>query len=379
MNKHFVTMLGWWRWLAAFAVVLYHVRFLLLAPYDDVAEKGVLLNLFYFGTSLGHEGFVLYMLVSGMLLGGLSLRRWKLQGAGAWRDIAHKALWFYAFLVPGLLLGGLLDLTGHCELRSTGTYAYFDQFTPDFSLRAVAENLLPVQRFIVPGLGSNSMLYLLAYECWAYLAFAAFILPTRRRTGAVLGSFVAVVGSVLAPEFVGYLLLWMMGAAVYHYRLRLQERLSRGRALVLFVASLLTSRVVGAHLSEVPEQYVLVVRSLLDLQFGIGLTCLLLALGSSRIYRDRRSVLLWRLTRGFPAANSVIFACHFPLMMFAVAAASRIWGVPIAGQPQPLLFALFALVVALIYAYAWALSRLARRLVRLLGAARGMPVAPVTA
>lgn len=379
MNKHFVTMLGWWRWLAAFAVVLYHVRFILLAPYDEVAEKGALLNLFYFGTSLGHEGFVLYMLVSGMLLGGLSLRRWQLQGAHAWRDIAHKALWFYAFLVPGLLLGGLLDLTGHCELRGTGTYAYFDQFTPDFSLRAVAENLLPVQRFIVPGLGSNSMLYLLAYECWAYLAFAAFILPGRRRTGVAMAAFVAVVGSILAPEFTGYLLLWVMGAAVYHNRLRLQRKLGLAPAFIIFIASLATSRVIGSRLSEVPEQFVLLVRTLLDLQFGLGLTCLLLALGSARLYRSGRSLLLWRLSRGFPAANSVIFACHFPLMMFAVAAASRMLGVPIAGQPQPLLFALFGLVVALIYAYAWALSRLARWLVRSLGPARGGQVAPIAA
>lgn len=350
------------RWLAGFAVVLYHLRFFLFAGYDHLLDKRLLVKAFYFATSLGHEGFVLYMLASGMLLGGLSLRRWPRQGWRAWRDVAHKALWFYAFLVPALLFGGLLDLAGSCVLQCTGVYAYFSQFTADFSIKALTENLLPVQRFIIPGLGSNSMLYLLAYECWAYLAFAVFFLLGRRHAGLATGGAIALAGAVLAPEFFGYLVLWAAGAMLFQRHAQRAIPVSRGRAFGLFLASMLASRVLGAHLAGMSPNAVLVLRTLLDLQFGAASALLLLALDTPRT-GSRRSQLLWRLNRRIPSGSTIVFASHFPLMMFLVAAASHRLAIPIAGQPRPLLFALLGCLVIVIYAYAWALSNLARRLV----------------
>lgn len=364
VKTSFPMLLSGSRWLAGFAVVLYHVRFFLFASYDRLPDKGPLIKAFYFVTSLGHEAFVLYMLAGGMLLGGVSVRRWSRQGLQAWRDVAHKALWFYAFLVPALLVGGLLDLIGSCVLQCTGVYAYFNQFTPDFSMKALTENLLPVQRFIVPGLGSNSMLYLLAYECWAYLAFATFFLLGRRRAGVAAGGTIAVSGIVLAPEFFGYLVLWLMGAILYARRVQLATPASRGWALGIFLASLLASRFLGAHLAGMSPHVVLVLRTLLDLQFGVGLALLLLALNASQA-KPHRTPLVWRINRRIPSGSSIIFASHFPLMMFLVAALSHKLGMPIAGQPRLLLFALFAGLVILIYAYAWALSMFATRLVRL--------------
>lgn len=371
VNTSLPTIVSGSRWIAGFAVVLYHVRFFLVEGYDRLPAKSALLKVFYFVTSLGHEGFVLYMVTSGMLLGGLSLRRWSRQGSQAWRDVAHKALWFYAFLVPALLFGGLMDLTGSCVLQCTGVYAYFNQFSADLSLQALAENLLPVQRFIVPGLGSNSMLYLLAYECWAYLAFAAFFLLGRRRAGLATGGAIAALGTVLAPEFLGYLVLWLSGAFLFARRAQQEIPASRGWALGIFLACLLVSRLAGAHLSELSPHVVLVVRTLLDLQFGAALALVLLAFGSGH-RKPRCSTFLWRLNRHIPSGSSIIFASHFPLMMFLVAAASHRFGVPVAGHPRPALFLLFGGLLILIYGYAWALSKLATRLVRWLARSRGM-------
>jgi hypothetical protein len=378
VNKSFLTTLGWWRWFAALSVVLYHVRFFLFAAYDHVHDKGLLLKLFYFVTSLGHEGFVIYMVVSGMMLGGLSLQRWSLQGREAWRDVVHKLIWFYAFLIPSVLFGGVLDVLGTYDFWRTGIYAYFDQFTPDLSLVAVAENLLPMQRFVVPGLGSNSMLYLLAYECWAYFAFATFILLGRRRAGAAAGALVGVAGSLLAPEFFGYLILWVLGAVAFHNRMRLPLRLSRGVATIIFAASLLGSRILGAPLASMSPQIADVLRTVLDLQFGLALTIFLVAWARKAGDGGRWSSALARLNRRFPAANSVLLACHFPFMMFIVGAASRFLPLPIAGQPDVLAFVIFAVVICAIYAYSLAMARLAARLARLMPHGRRLP-APVPA
>ena len=359
------------RWVAGLAVVLYHVRFFLFASYDQLPDKGPLIKAFYFVSSLGHEGFVLYMLASGILMGGLSCCRWSRQGPQAWRDVVHKALWFYAFLVPALLVGGLLDLAGSCVLQCTGVYAYFNQFTPDFSLKTLTENLLPVQRFMVPGLGSNSMLYLLAYECWAYLGLAAYFLLGQRRVGIAAGGTIALLGSALAPEFFGYLVLWLTGAILYVWTTRRTVRVPRGVALGIFLASLLVSRFFGAHLAGMPPHVLLVVRALLDLQFGAGVAILLLAWNAHRT-KPRRSPLIWRLNRAIPSGSSIVFASHFPLMMFLVAAVSHKFGIAIAAQPRPLLFALLGGLVILIYAYAWALSKLAAQLVQLVPRGRAV-------
>jgi hypothetical protein len=372
MDRSLATTLSWSRWIAVFAVVLYHVRFLLFASYENVHGAGLALKAFYFATSLGHEGFVLYIVASGMLLGGLSARRWVRQGHNAWRDVGHKALWFYAFLLPALLLGGLFDLDGSCALRSTGVYAYFDQFTPNFSMKTIAENLLPVQRFIVPGLGSNAMLYLLAYECWAYSAFAAFMLLGRGWAGGALGAAIALTGAVLAPEFFGYLVLWLTGAYVFVHRAKLRIRLPRGVASLICLASLLVSRLLGAHLDGLAPHVLLVARTLLDLQFGIGVVGLLLA-SECAPPRPRCDSLLWRLNRHFPSANSVLLAAHFPFMMFVVAWASHWLRIPIAAQPRPQLFALFFGVIVAIYAYGWGIALIAQQMIAMLRRWRGSP------
>jgi hypothetical protein len=259
----------------------------------------------------------------------------------------------------------LLDLAGSCLLKCTGVYAYFGQFSPDFSFRAVTANLLPVQRFIVPGLGSNTMLYLLAYECWAYLAFAASVLLRRRWAGWLAGAALALEGVALAPEFLGYLVLWVMGAVVFQNRHRLAQCMPRSLALTVFAATLLVSRLAGAHVSSLPEHFVLLGRTALDLQFGVGLTCLLLALDTKGAQHRGWRLQLWRLNRRFPTANSIILASHFPLMMFIVAVASHSLAVPIAGQPNPVGYALFCLLIIALYVYSWGLSRLAMLLVRL--------------
>jgi hypothetical protein len=277
---------------------------MLFASYDHVHDKGLLLKVFYLVTGVGHEGFVVYMVTSGMLLGGLSLQRWPQQGRLALRDVGHKATWFYAYLLPTLLLGGLLDLAGVYFLSGTRVYAYFDLFSPNFSIKNITENLLPVQRFIVPGLGSNAMLYLLAYECWAYLAFAAFFLFRRRQAGVLAGAALALTGIVLAPEYLGYLLLWLMGAFAFHYRGRLANRVGAGKAFLLFAGSLLVSRLMSPHDNALPPHLVTIFQILVDFQFGVGVSLLLLALGNLKLGRTGAGLLLWRLNRRLPSGSS---------------------------------------------------------------------------
>lgn len=368
VNSGFQARINLMRLLAAGMAVIYHVRFMLFAAYPEVPDKSLVLKCFYFVTSLGHEAFVVYMVISGVALGGLSVHRWR-HGVDPQADLLRRSTWFYCLLTPALLLGGALDFIGTHALARPDVYAYFTMFSPSLDLEAFAGNMLMLQRFVVPGLGSNTMLYLLAYECWAYFALAAlFVLGKRSRAvgwGAAVG--VAIAGSVLAPEFLGYLLLWMMGAGVGWLGYNTTVRLPRRYGTAAFVAGLLVSRWGGAHVEQVPEALIPAARMALDLLFGASFALLTVSWLAAPSIQKPVSWLgwsAWRLNRWFSGASFVLFTTHFPFMMFIVAAASTVFNMPVGGQPDAFAFLMFGAIVLAIYLYAYVFSAVASRLAR---------------
>jgi hypothetical protein len=119
------------------------------------------------------------------------------------------------------------------------------------------------------------------------------------------------------------------------------------------------------HDNALPPHLITIFQILVDFQFGVGVSLLLLALGNLQLRRTGAAVLLWRLNRRLPSGSSVILACHFPFMMFAVAVASRAFAIPIAGEPRFILFVLFAGQVIAICSYGLLMSSVSQRLVRL--------------
>ena len=356
MNPTVLPLLVSLRWLAVFMVVLSHVRFMLFANFSQLNEPGPLLKLFYFLTNYGHEGYALYMLLSGVMLGGTSYRR-RHAGPSAFGHFKTRLLWFYALLAPALAMGAVLDIFGSRALGASGAYAHFHEFSPAFDLGAFTANFLMVQRFLVTGLGSNAVLFILAFECWAYLSLAAYVLPGRRRLATLAATSIAVAGIALEPEFAGYLMLWLFGLVLA--KAGDWPRPSRATAWLVFVGTLLISRFGGAGLAQVPEHYVLVSRLLLDLQLVLGCAVLLIASRACVRQRSGQASLTWRLTRHFPGVHVAIFATHFPFMMFVAAAAHFGLGLPIAGAPSPRAFVAFVCLVIAIYVYGFGFCRLA--------------------
>lgn len=368
VNSGFQARINLMRLLAAGMAVVYHVRFMLFAAYPELPDKGLVLKAFYFVTSLGHEAFVVYMVISGVALGGLSVYRWR-HGVDPQTDLLRRSTWFYCLLTPALLLGGALDFIGVRALGRPDIYAYFTMFSPSLDLEAFAGNMLMLQRFVVPGLGSNTMLYLLAYECWAFFALAALFVLGKRSwmLGWCAAAAVAIAGSVLAPEFFGYLLLWMMGAGVgwlgYNTRVCFPGRYGTP----VFVIGLLVSRWGGAHVEQVPEALIPAARMALDLLFGASFALLTVSWLAAPAIQAPVSWLrwtAWRLNRWFSGASFVLFTTHFPFMMFIVAVASTEFDIPIGGQPGTFAFLMFGMIVLAIYLYAYVFSVVASRLAR---------------
>jgi hypothetical protein len=140
--------------------------------------------------------------------------------------------------------------------------------------------------------------------------------------------------------------------------------------VVLFAAALFGSRVVGARLALLPPQAVPAFRIALDIVVALGASCYFLGLHSlpaaARPAPPRRK---------FARLGLPLFAIHFPLMLFIVAAAAQLLGLPLRAQPGPGGACAFVLVVAIVclcaQRFAWAAAHARAWLAR---PARALPV-----
>ena len=68
------------RWVGAFLVLIFHVRHIILVDFKEVEHRTLFDRGLYFVTGLGHEAVVIFFVISGFLVGGLTLDRWRTRG-----------------------------------------------------------------------------------------------------------------------------------------------------------------------------------------------------------------------------------------------------------------------------------------------------------
>lgn len=77
MNKEFSAFWDMSRWVAAFMVLIAHVRHYVLADYGEIEHPDFFIKVAYFFTDLGHERVMVFFVISGFLVGGMTWRRWR--------------------------------------------------------------------------------------------------------------------------------------------------------------------------------------------------------------------------------------------------------------------------------------------------------------
>src|SRR5262249_6167162 len=140
------------------------------------------LQLWYFGTGLGHQCVMVFFVLSGFFISSSVLRdlrdsNWSWSGY-----LKNRCSRLYIVLVPALLLTLFWDQLGMDWFNTPpiyygrGNQNVIQNVMERTSLGILAGNFFFLQTIFVPCLGSNGPLWSLSNEFWYYMLFPCLVL-----------------------------------------------------------------------------------------------------------------------------------------------------------------------------------------------------------
>lgn len=243
-TNHF-PWIDWIRFLAAFLVMAVHSRAYTLQSYGqlDESSKGLAAMLFYVITRLGNLGVLSFFVLSGFLVGGKVLERYR-NGTFALRDYAIDR--FSRIVVPFVPALAFTVIVA----------SYFDV---GGGFREFTGNLVFLQGIAVPAYPGNEPLWSISYEVWFYvLAGAGCCLVVGKNT--ILPLLALLVGMCIFVWLDPILLLcWCVGAFAYAGRPIARSRMVFSIALICitygFVCDQIQSEAQTQKIKEIAANY----------------------------------------------------------------------------------------------------------------------------
>lgn len=273
------------RIVAAFLVVISHIRPLFFVDYSQAASSGVVTQALYAVTSVGHQAVIVFFVLSGYWVGGSVTKGLGKGSFSLARYGIARVTRLWMVLLPAIVLTQTLDRLGlilfpHSDVYS-GSEAYHTVIpavgpAPTLDALTTLGNLFFLQGLHVASLGSNTALWSVAAEFWYYFLFPAALIAVWRGV-PLLTRFVAIVlfvGGMLLispptqPEPTQVLALfpaWLLGALVAWQRSCINgvlQRISgRGLAAVRCVGllALVVATIVDSRSHSLLTTYVLAV------------------------------------------------------------------------------------------------------------------------
>lgn len=200
--------LDWCRFLAAFVVMMVHARAFAFASYGsiDADQQHGITAAFYMATRIGTQGVLVFFVLSGFLVGGKAIERFRDGSFSASDYVIDRCCRILVPFIPALLLTVVVShVIGHHKA--------------DWG--AILGNLFFLQGIAVDAYPGNDPLWSLSYEVWFYvLAGSCAVLGMRGKAGATslgLATVSLLVFTILKPV---YLFCWIIGALAWAGRPR---------------------------------------------------------------------------------------------------------------------------------------------------------------
>ncbi|MDQ1923279.1 acyltransferase family protein [Massilia pseudoviolaceinigra] len=223
------------RGLAAIQVAAAHLRSEFFPGLRTLENPALWYQGLAFLTGFAHQAVVVFFLISGWLVGGSLLN--KLGQPQAIRLYAiDRITRLWTVLLPTFVL---ILATG---IASGVIDPRAPDFSPgnDYSVAALAGNLVGLQTIVVPEFGGNFPLWSLSNETWYYVMFPLLLMCVAASSGvrrALAASALLLVGALLPVEMVLYFTIWLLGAAFSRVRVECGAPLRMMMLVVLAIAS----------------------------------------------------------------------------------------------------------------------------------------------
>ena len=261
------------RWLAAFLVLLSHVRLHTIGDYgSDVAGADrLLVRTFFFVTGLGHEAVIAFFVLSGALVAGKFVDRPPFTLPEHVDYLIDRLTRIWAVALPALLFSVIV---AQLAQRNLGDFHSLSRDPCAPGRLDLLANLLFLHKAFFPTLCSNGPYWSLHNEVWYYLLLPATLLiftaPMLWLRAGMLTLVLAAVGALLAfdpwdsKNTLAYLPVWLAGALVATgWRWRLPPALG----VTFLVLALALSKATDGGPGPIKDY--LIALALLALLFGV--------------------------------------------------------------------------------------------------------------
>lgn len=336
------------RGLAAIEVAAAHLRADMYPSLRSIADPSIWFKGFAFATGFAHHAVLVFFVISGWLVGGSLLDRFRQPDAIASYTI-DRVTRLWTVLVPTFVLTLLFGL-GTGIISAQGI-----DFSPanDYSALAFGANLVGLQTIAAPAFGGNFPLWSLANETWYYLLFPLLVVlfSARRRAPRVAcGATLVLLAAVLPGPVVGYFAIWLLGVAFSRIRIECGAGLRFGW-LVLLAAMWAYYRL--AWNMDAFELATVAPDLVCSLVFLVFLSSLQFkAAAGSKLLRP-----LARVGKFFAEFSFSLYVLHVPLIGLLHWALAR-WGLRQLSPHQPLHFAIYLGMLATLLAASYLSYRL---------------------
>jgi len=300
-------LLDWVRGIAALLVFATHLRDASFVAFGFLpADEQTVFNAVWFALSrLGHEAVLIFFVLSGFLVGGRELARFRAGDFDVGRYAAARVARIGIVCIPAVLLAWAV--TAYAGTR--------------LSAPTILGNMVGLQSVAVPIIEADIPLWSLAYEIWFYVLCGAALCvasPALRWSAVPIA-----LGSLLVLTFVldpSYLVFWLGGAAAFLWRP------ARTHLWLLALAILLLMAGTGLHqigrgtynatMQAVQASQGLPVSTVDGLGqwlFAAGAALLMPLLRSMDVLHDRK---LAKLGAALAAVSYSLYLSHYPVLWF---------------------------------------------------------------
>lgn len=369
-NLSFVSFLDLSRWLAASIVFLGHLRNPLFLGYSSVpaADQNPIIGLWYFVTGWHAAAVIVFFVLSGYLVGGLSSARASVGQFNSVDYMIDRVTRLYPAFIGSLVLTAVLDNAGVTWFSVTGFYNHTHPmiqekvatapFVVGMTWQIFLSNALMLQHLFFSPFGSNQPLWTISIEFWFYVVFGMGLAASLAKTAGVrfLG-YAAVVSmvAVLGAGFLQLMGLWLIGLGAACVPRRLVQRPLL--ALLVFVGVLVLAR---SQVESVKHDSM--VRTARDYLTALSFAWLLVSMRSVTFAPLEKLV---RFNRFMADFSYSLYLIHFPLMLFVLGAfhaTGRFEGIAHGYSPSdPVGLFVYGATIVLVYLVAWGFSLVTER------------------